>query len=61
LEYFSITNTTPSYGAAYPEKIDQLKVNSKGNIFSQYRNVSNTDYKSYLQLHPDIIKGNAWG
>jgi hypothetical protein len=61
LEYFTVNNPFASYGAAHPETIEIIRDVSKGVILSQNRNVTNEDYRRHLQLHQDVIKGNAWG
>jgi hypothetical protein len=58
---FSITHPNPSIGAADPETIEAIRANAKATLFTQYRNVTATDYVTYLENRSDIITAKVWG
>jgi hypothetical protein len=55
------TNDNSSMYGSLPENIDEIKVSSKANIHSQYRNVTSKDYKYHLESRSDIVKAIAYG
>jgi len=55
------TNEESSILGSLPENIQEIKVSSKANIHSQYRNVTAKDYRYDLESRTDIDKGSAWG
>lgn len=60
-DYIEISNPDSSFNSSMPETIDEIKRNSSGLIYSQYRNVNSRDYRIHLDGHPDVAVGNAWG
>jgi len=57
----SFINKESSIGGSLPENIEDIKVSSKANIHSQYRNVTGKDYRYHLEARTDVDKGSAWG
>jgi hypothetical protein len=57
----TITNPYSTTGGSDPETITQVKENTKETVNTQYRNVTKTDYITYLEQHNYIIKANVWG
>jgi len=55
------TNNDSSILGSLPENIEEIKVGSKSNIHSQYRNVTSKDYRYHLESRTDVDKGSAWG
>lgn len=60
-DFIEVWNPDTSYNSNTPETVQEIRRNSRGNIYSQYRNVNSRDYKIHLAEHPDIAIGNAWG
>lgn len=54
-------NPEASVGGNNPESIRELKINSRANVHSQYRNITSRDYKYHLEARSDVAKGIAWG
>lgn len=57
----SISLSATTIGAASPETIDELRVNSASALRAQFRNVTSQDYNSHLSSRSDITVANAWG
>lgn len=57
----TVTNSAATYGSSAPELIADVKDNARGALHSQYRTVTATDYRSYLESRSDVIVANAWG
>ena len=55
------TNPDSSILGTLPENVEDIKVSSKVNIHSQYRNVTAKDYRYHLEARTDVAKGSAWG
>jgi hypothetical protein len=55
------TNDNSSIYGSLPENIDEIKIASKANIHSQYRNITSKDYKYHLESRSDIVKAVAFG
>jgi len=60
-ETYSLTNSAASIGGADPEDIDELRENATRIHSAQYRNVTSTDYKAYLESRSDVECAHAWG
>lgn len=60
-DYIEVWNPDASFNSSTPETIEEIRRNSRGNIYSQYRNVNGRDYRIHLAENPNIIVGNAWG
>ena len=58
---YSLTNSAASIGGADPEDIDELRENAIRIHSAQYRNVTATDYKAYLESRSDVECAHAWG
>jgi hypothetical protein len=56
-----INNNSAATGGSSPESTNQVKVSAKSLLHAQYRNVTKSDYKSYLESRADVVKSNAWG
>ncbi len=54
-------NNESSVLGSLPENIQEIKVSSRSNIHSQYRNVTAKDYTYHLESRSDVDKGSAWG
>jgi len=50
-----------SIGAASPETIDEIRFNSQSALRSQFRDVNDIAYNSYLSARSDVVKANAYG
>ena len=57
----SIALSGASIGAAAPETINEIRFNSQSAMQSQFRDVKDTGYNSYLSARSDVIKANAYG
>jgi hypothetical protein len=57
----TFTNNDSSILGTLPENVEDIKVSSKVNIHSQYRNVTSKDYRYHLEARTDVAKGSAWG
>jgi len=55
------TNDDSSVLGTLPEGVEDIKVSSRVNIHSQYRNVTAKDYRYHLEARTDVAKGSAWG
>lgn len=60
-DFYEITNRIASYNGASPETLEDINYNSKNLMWTQFRNVSNVDYKEHIEQHPNVTKGNIWG
>ena len=60
-QVIKFTNEESSILGSNPEDIEEIKVSSKSNIHSQYRNVTAKDYRYHLEARTDTAKGSAWG
>lgn len=60
-QILTFINKESSVGGSLPENIEDIKVSSRANIHSQYRNVTSKDYRYYLESRTDVEKGYAWG
>jgi len=58
---YGITHPNPSLGAADPETIEAIRKNAKATLFTQYRNVTATDYVTYLENRSDVTVAKVWG
>jgi len=56
-----LINSAASIGGADPEDIDELRENATRIHSAQYRNVTATDYKAYLESRSDVECAHAWG
>lgn len=61
VDYYTISNTDGSVGASDIETLDELKSHGELSIQSQFRDVTQADYKGHLESKFDIIKANVWG
>lgn len=55
------TNNESSILGSDYENIEDIKVSSRSNVHSQYRNVTSKDYTYHLEARSDVAKGYAWG
>jgi hypothetical protein len=58
---FAIINDSPMVGGDNPDSIDAIKNAAKNQALSQYRCVTRSDYKTYLNEHELIVVSNVWG
>ena len=58
---FSLSNSAATIGGADPEDIAELQENATRIHSAQYRNVTATDYKAYLESRSDVECAHAWG
>ena len=56
-----LSTSAASIGAASAETIDDIKENAQSTLRTQFRNVTASDYSSYLTERSDISAANAWG
>ena len=54
-------NDEPSVGGSNPESIEEIKIGSRSNVHSQYRNITGKDYRYHLEARSDVVRGLAWG
>ncbi len=54
-------NPDASVGGSDPETVNELKNNADANMHTQFRNVTQKDYKFHLEMRSDVTKGAAWG
>lgn len=54
-------NDEPSVGGSDPESIEEIKIGSRSNVHSQYRNITGKDYRYHLEARSDLVRGLAWG
>jgi len=57
----NLSTSAASIGASDPETIDDIKENAQSTLRTQFRNVTASDYSSYLTERSDINAANAWG
>jgi len=57
----NLSTSAASIGASDPETIDEIKENAQSTLRTQFRNVTSTDYRTYLTERSDISSANAWG
>lgn len=60
-DYLVVNNINTIVGGVDPETISEIKTSSENALHSQYRNVTKSDYISYLEQYPTIDKANVWG
>jgi len=60
-QIIKFTNNYSSILGSLPEGVEDIKVSSRVNIHSQYRNVTAKDYRYHLEARTDVAKGSAWG
>ena len=60
-DQYKYVNESASIHGTSPETYEQIKLNSKKMVNTQYRNVTKTDYIADLERRSDIIKANVWG
>lgn len=60
-DLWSATNISSTISSSDPETIETIKENAKGNLRSQFRNVTKDDYISHLESRSDVISAYAWG
>lgn len=61
LDSYTINNSSSTSGGADPEIISEIKENTKRTANAQFRNVTKSDYKTYLEYHSNVAKANVWG
>jgi len=61
LDSYTINNSSATIGGSDPETIADIKENTKRIANAQYRNVTKSDYKTYLENHSSVEKANVWG
>lgn len=57
----TVTNSAASYGADDPETIDDIKNLAPRTLHTQFRNVTASDYETYLESRSDVDAASAWG
>lgn len=58
---FSVTNLSETTSSAEKENILTIKSNAKSALHAQFRNVTSSDYISYLETRSDVDVANVWG
>lgn len=58
---FSVTNLSETTSSAERENILTIKSNAKSALHAQFRNVTASDYISYLESRSDVNVANVWG
>jgi len=58
---FSVTNLSETTSSAEKENILTIKSNAKSALHTQFRNVTSSDYISYLEARSDVNVANVWG
>jgi len=61
LDSLTINNSSATTGGKNPQSIDDIKEWAKRTTHTQYRNVTKSDYKTYLELHNNVEKAGVWG
>lgn len=60
-DYITVTNSSASYGENDPDDVDDIKEMAPRILHSQFRNVTKTDYETYLENRSDIDAAGVWG
>jgi|WetSurMetagenome_2_1015567.scaffolds.fasta_scaffold01744_5 hypothetical protein len=58
---FAVLNDSPMIGGNDPDSIDAIKNASKNLALAQYRCVTKSDYKTYLNEHELVVVSSVWG
>lgn len=59
--YLTVSNENTITGGADPETIDEIKQSSESTLHSQFRNITKSDYITYLEAFPTVDKAVVWG
>ena len=60
-DLITLSTSAASIGASDPETINEVKANAQSTLRTQFRNVTASDYKTFLTERSDISAANAWG
>lgn len=60
-DLLSLSASGASIGSSEPETIDDIRENAQSTLRTQFRNVTASDYSSFLTERSDITAANAWG
>ena len=58
---YVITTHSSATGGLSPESIADIKINSVGSMYDQFRDVTSYDYVKFLEEKDNVIAANAWG